>query len=97
MKEGGWTLNYRGFSAMTVTHPLARDAKVWSTAGTKGKARRLLVIVTRLVLDKEDERYKPKHVERLSVAAKEWVEADETGINDFMLINRPKKWVGDKD
>jgi len=82
---------------MTFTHPLARDAKVWSTAGTKGKAKRLLVIVTRLVLDKEDERYKPKHVERLSVAAKEWVEADGNGINDFMLINRPKKWVGNKD
>ncbi len=82
---------------MTFTHPLARDAKVWSTAGSKGKPKRILVVITGLALDQDHAKYKPEQIERLSAAAKEWLKADTTGVSDFLLMNRPKKWLGDKD
>ncbi len=82
---------------MTFTHPLARNAHVGSTAGTKGKVRRILVIITGLQLDIVHERYDEKQIKRLSDAAQAWLDDHPGEAGDFMLLNRPKKWLGDKD
>ncbi len=81
---------------MTFEHPLARTAHVGSTAGLKGKVRRILVIITGLQLDKQHEKYKEKSIKRLSEAAQSWVDDHPGEATDFMLMNRPKKWQGDK-
>lgn len=82
---------------MVFTHPLARTAHVGTTAGLKGKVRRILVIITGLQLDKEHKKYKQDSVKRLSDAAQSWLEKHPGEAGDFMLMNRPKKWMGDKD
>ncbi len=82
---------------MTFTHPLARAAHVGSTAGIKGKVKRILVVITGLQLDKEHKKYKEESIKRLSDAARSWLEDRPGEAADFMLMNRPKKWAGDKD
>jgi hypothetical protein len=82
---------------MSFTHPLARAAHVASTAGMKGKVRHILVIITGLQLDKEHKKYKEESIKRLSDAARDWLEDHSNEAGDFMLMNRPKKWAGDKD
>ncbi len=82
---------------MTFTHALARTAHVGSTAGIKGKVRHILVIITGLQLDKDHEKYNENQVKRLSDAARAWLEDHPGEAGDFMLLNRPKKWLGDKD
>ncbi|MGI3901911.1 MAG: hypothetical protein ACRYGP_24035 [Janthinobacterium lividum] len=82
---------------MTFTHPLARTAHVGSTAGLEGKVRRVLVIITGLQLEKDHKNYKETQVQRLSDAALRWLGDHEGEAEDFMLMNRPKKWAGDKD
>ena len=82
---------------MTFTHPLARAAHVGSTAGAKGKVRRILVIITGLQLDKDHKKYKEESIKRLSDGAKAWLEEHPGEAADFMLMNRPKKWYGEKD
>ena len=79
------------------THPLARDAKVWMSGGHAGPAQKVLVIITRLELDGEHARFKAKLVERLSAAAAAWIEEHASEASEFLLMNRPKRWVGDKD
>ena len=81
---------------MTFTHPLARTAHVGSTAGTTGEVRHILVIITGLHLDKEHKKYKEEPVQRLSDAARSWLEDHPGEAVDFMLMNRPKRWAGDK-
>ena len=81
---------------MTFKHPLARDAKVWSTGGLKGKAKRQLVIITTLALDKDHKKFDQAKIDQLSDAAKEWVESNPAEAVDFLLMNRPKEWAGDK-
>ena len=82
---------------MNFTHPLARAAHVGSTAGIKGKVRHILVVITGLQLDKEHKKYKEESIKRLSDAARGWLEDHPGEAADFMLMNRPKKWAGDKD
>jgi hypothetical protein len=82
---------------MSFTHPLARTAHVGSTAGLKGEVRRILVIITGLQLDKEHKKYNEVHIKRLSDAAQSWLDEHPGEAEDIMLMNRPKKWAGDKD
>ena len=82
---------------MTFTHPLARTAHVGSTAGLQGEVRCILVIITGLHLDKEHKKYKEEAVQRLSDAARSWLQDNPGEAVDFMLMNRPKRWAGDKD
>ena len=73
-------------------HPLARDAKVWTTGGNAGSSSRLLVIITTLELDSAHKSYKADKVGRLSDAAREWVKDHALEANDFVLISRPRDW-----
>ena len=82
---------------MTFTHPLARTSCVASTAGMKGKIRTILVIITGLQLDRDSPKFKEVQMNRLSDAARNWLEDHPSEADDFMLMNRPKKWLGDKD
>lgn len=79
------------------THPLARDAKVWASGGHSGSPQKVLVIITRLELDQDHPRFKAKLVERLSAAARAWIAENPAEAGEFLLMNRPKRWVGDKD
>ena len=81
---------------MSFSHPLARDAQVWSTGGKKGKAKRLLVIITTLQLNQEQKNFKADKVETLCSAAREWIDGNPEQAVDFLLMNRPKTWSGDK-
>ena len=54
--------------AMSFAHPLARKAKVWPLRSQDGSERRVLVVITTLVLDPKSENYKKKLVDRLSDA-----------------------------
>lgn len=81
---------------MTFKHPLARDAKVWPTGGAKGKSKRLLVIITTLELDKDQKKFDAAKIERLSGAAREWMDGNPGEASDFLLMNRPRDWAGDK-
>lgn len=78
------------------SHPLARDAKVWRSGGLSDPARDVLVVITGLELDPGRGRFKAELVERLSDAARAWI-AEGGAAADFLLMNRPKKWAGDKD
>jgi hypothetical protein len=79
------------------SHPLARDAKVWRSGGLSDPARNVLVVITTLELDPGRKRFKAELVERLSAAARAWVAENGEAASDFLLMNRPKKWAGDKD
>ena len=81
---------------MTFHHPDARDAKVWQTGGIKGKAKRLLVVITGLELDKSRKKFDAKKIKVLSEAAKEWIEANPAIATDYLLMTRPKMWDDDK-
>ena len=73
-------------------HPLARDAKVWTTGGSAGSTTRLLVIITTLELDSGHKSYKGDKVGRLSEAARDWIKNHALEANDFVLISRPRDW-----
>lgn len=76
---------------MEFTHPLARKAKVWPSRNSDGGERRILVIVTTIVLNPESERFKQKLVDRLSDAAQKFL--SESGAADgFLLMTRLKDW-----
>jgi hypothetical protein len=76
---------------MEFSHPLARMAKIWPLINVKRNESKVLIIVTTLNLDAKSEKYKAKLVERLSVAAQEFIHksGDATG---FILINRLREW-----
>jgi len=79
---------------MTFTHPLARTAYVGLTAGSKGKVRRILVIITELQLDMNHEKYNDKQIKRLSDAARAWLEDNPSEAGDFMLLTgRRSGWA----
>lgn len=82
---------------MVFTHPLARTSQVIPTAGIKGKVRRILVVVTKLQLDREHKKFKEDSVKRLSDAAEHWIKETPGEAADYMLMNPPKRWAGDKD
>ena len=73
-------------------HPLARDAKVWTTGGNAGSTSRLLVIITTLELDSGHKSFKADKVGRLSDAARDWIKANAVAASDFVLISRPRDW-----
>lgn len=73
-------------------HPLARDAKVWTTGGHEGQPSRILVIITTLELDSNHKSYKADKVGRLSEAAREWIKNHALEASDFVLISRPRDW-----
>ncbi|MDX7952724.1 hypothetical protein P7D22_16270 [Lichenihabitans sp. Uapishka_5] len=80
--------------AATFKHPLARDAKVWTTGGGQdGTTRRLLVVITTLELDETHKGFKADKVARLSDAARDWLKTQATEADDFVLINRPRDWA----
>ncbi len=73
------------------THPLAREAKVWPSAGLRGAPHEILVVVTTLDLEKTSKHFKADKVDKLIAAARAWI--DETKVaRDVLLINRPKDW-----
>lgn len=78
------------------SHPLARDAKVWSSGGLAGPPRPLLVVVTSISLSPEQPRFKQRSFDRLTSAVKDWIGANPDTVSDYILINRPKTWAGDK-
>ena len=80
---------------MIFEHPLARDAKVWLTAGKKGKPQGILVIITTLELNKDHKKFKADKIRVLSDAAAVWIAENSSDAVDFILMNRPKDWAGD--
>jgi hypothetical protein len=82
---------------MTFEHPLARTAKIGSTAGAAGKPKRRLVIVTALDLDRSSATFKADKVALLATAAKQWMEANPAQVADLLPMNRPKTWIGERD
>ena len=81
---------------MKFTHPLARDAKVWTASARDGSAQRVLAIVTTLALDPENRRYKKDKVERLTADARDYVIANPAEADAFLLMNRSKDWHSDR-
>ena len=81
---------------MTFHHPDARDAKVWLTGGVKGKAKRLLVVVTGLELDVEHKKHDARKIKDLKEAAQAWVEDHPAEATDYLLMTRPKMWDDDE-
>ena len=78
-------------------HPLARDAQIWRSAGLAGQAQPILVIITPIELNPKHSRFSEKNFARLTAAAQEWIQANEGEASDYLLMNRPKTWAGDKD
>ncbi len=78
------------------SHPLARDAKVWPSGGLTGPQRPVLVVITSIVLSPGQPRFKQKSFDRLTSAVEEWIGANPDTASDYILINRPKTWAGDK-
>ena len=77
---------------MTFTHPLARKAKVWASGRNDAKVSGILVIVTTLVLDPANKKFKADQVRRLSDKAKEWLSFNQDKASDFVLVNRTRDW-----
>ena len=76
---------------MSFAHPLARKAKVWPLRSQDGSERRVLVVITTLVLDPKSEDYKKKLVDRLSDAVSlHLTTAPEA--DGFILLNRMREW-----
>ena len=82
---------------MTFSHPLARQAKVWTQTALNGKTQDTLVVVTTLDLDPQSKGFKKNKLQVLTDAIKEHLKENPSSANGFLLINRPKDWVGDKD
>ena len=76
----------RGF-----THPLARAARVWRARNLDGSEWDVLVIVTTIVLDPNNDRYNDTLVERLSRAANGYL-ARSSEATAFVLVNRMRQW-----
>jgi hypothetical protein len=79
---------------MKFTHPLARAAKAWDGL-QNDKVQRTLVIITTLSLDPKSKRYKKKLVDRLAIAAQEYLAANPKEASGFVLINRRRDWDSD--
>jgi|GEM_PF-2761211 len=76
---------------MFFSHPLARGAKVWTANMEDGQSKRILVVVTNAELDCNSRKYNSENIERLSLAAKDFLQ--ETNVADgFLLANRMRDW-----
>jgi hypothetical protein len=73
------------------SHPLARAARVWIAQRQDGSEQRVLVIVTTMELDPENQRYKKKLVEKLSRAAEEYL-ARSSVASAFVIVNPMRQW-----
>ena len=80
---------------MAFSHPLARAAKVWTAKANDGSEQRVLVIVTTIPLEPDDEDYKKSLIERLSRAAHDYL-ADSNEAASFLLVNRLRDWKTSK-
>jgi hypothetical protein len=76
---------------MTFSHPLARNAKVFTTRTHDGHERQILAVVTTVELDPKNERYKKGLVDKLSAAARDYV-AKSDQVKEYVLMSRPKDW-----
>jgi hypothetical protein len=76
---------------MTFSHPLARNAKVFTAQTPDGQERQILAVVTTIELDPKSRRYKRGLVDRLSAAARDYL-ATSDHVKEFVLMNRPKDW-----
>ena len=72
-------------------HPLVRSAKVFAAQSLDGKEHQVLVIVTTLALDPASSRYKAGLVEKLTAAARNYVEVSDH-VTAFVLMNRVNDW-----
>ncbi len=80
---------------MTFNHRLARAAKVWPAEVTGGQTLQILVVVTTLDLDRTSEHHNPEMVERLSIAAQEYVEGTDD-VDGFLIATRAMDWESSK-
>jgi hypothetical protein len=81
---------------MEFSHPLARGAKVWTAQLSNGETRRILVIVTNAVLDPVRKKFNSEHIERLTTAAEEYIQASGEA-DGFLFANRMRDWDSSKD
>jgi phenylpyruvate tautomerase PptA (4-oxalocrotonate tautomerase family) len=77
--------------ARVFSHPLARAARVWRAEGPDGSEQRVLVVVTTLELDPNNNRYKAKLVEKVTRAAKEHLEQSPEAAS-FVIMNPLRQW-----
>jgi hypothetical protein len=80
---------------MAFSHPLARGAKVWTAKAQDGSEQRVLVIVTTIPLEPDEEGYKKSLIERLSRAAHDYL-ADSKEAASFLLVSRLRDWKASK-
>lgn len=76
---------------MIFTHPLARAANILTADLGDGLTKRILVIVTNAELDQSSRKYKPDNIERLSEAAREFLQ-ETSSADGFLLANRMRDW-----
>jgi len=76
---------------MTFSHPLARNAKVFTAQTHDGQERQILAVVTTVELDPKNARYKKGLVDKLTAAARDYL-AKSDQVKEFVLMNRPKDW-----
>ena len=76
---------------MTFSHPLARNAKVFTAQTHDGQERQILAVVTTVELDPKNGRYKKGLVDKLSAAALDYL-AKSDDVKEFVLMNRPRDW-----
>ena len=79
--------------ARVFSHPLARAARVWRAEGHDGSEQRVLVVVTTLELDPRNHRYKARLVEKLTRAAKQYIEQSSEATS-FIIMNPLREWRG---
>jgi hypothetical protein len=72
------------------SHPLARTARVWTAQKPDGSEQRVLVIVTTMELDRANQCYKERLVEKLSRAAREYL-ALSSVASAFVIVNPMKQ------
>jgi hypothetical protein len=80
---------------MAFSHPLARAGKVWTAQANDGAEQRVLVIVTTIPLEPDEEGYKKSLVERLSSAAQAYI-AESKEAASFLLMSRLRDWKASK-
>ncbi len=80
---------------MSFSHPLARGAKVWTARTHDGGEQRVLVIVTTIPLEPDEKGYKKSLVERLSLAARDYL-ATSNEAASFLLMSRLRDWSAAK-
>jgi len=79
--------------ARVFSHPLARAARVWRGESHDGSEQRVLVVVTTLELDPGSNHYKAKLVDKLTRAAKEYLEQSSEAAS-FVIMNPLREWRG---